>query len=56
MNIEKKQYEKYAKARAPKSPVIKNCVKAFLFGGSICTFGEGLFNIYNKKLCVYHTA
>ena len=48
MNIEKKQYEKYAKARAPKSPVIKNCVKAFLFGGSICAFGEGLFNIYNK--------
>ena len=25
---------------APKSPVIRNCVKAFLFGGLICTLGE----------------
>lgn len=25
---------------APKSPVISNCVKAFLIGGLICTLGE----------------
>ena len=46
MNIEKKQYEKYAKARAPKSPVIKNCVKAFLFGGGICALAQGFHGIY----------
>ena len=50
MNIDKKQYKKYAKARAPKSPVIKNSVKAFLFGGAICAFAEGLREISEKLL------
>jgi stage V sporulation protein AC len=50
MNIDKKQYEKYAKARAPKSAIIKNCLKAFLFGGAICTISEGIYNIYASLL------
>ena len=50
MNIDKKQYKRYAKARAPKSPVVKNSVKAFLFGGAICAFAEGLRGIYEKLL------
>lgn len=50
MNIDKKQYKRYAKARAPKSPTIKNSVKAFLFGGAICAFAEGLRGIYEKLL------
>lgn len=50
MNIEKKQYEKYAKARAPKSPVIKNCVKAFLFGGGICAIAQGILDVYEKLI------
>lgn len=28
------------KSAAPKSPVVKNCVKAFLIGGLICTIGQ----------------
>ena len=47
MNIHKKTYKKYATARAPKSPVAKNCVKAFIFGGSICTAGQLLSNLYS---------
>ena len=50
MNIEKKQYEKYAKARAPKSPVIKNCVKAFLFGGGICAIAQGILDVYENLI------
>ena len=50
MNIDKKEYKKYAKARAPKSPIVKNCIKAFLVGGLICTIGQVLLNVY-KELC-----
>lgn len=50
MNIDKKQYKKYADAHAPKSPILKNCVKAFLVGGLICTLGEALINIYSSLL------
>ncbi len=46
MNMDKKQYKKYASAHAPKSPIAKNCVFAFLSGGSICAFAEGLTKIY----------
>lgn len=50
MNIEKKDYKKYAKAHAPKSPTLKNCIRAFVVGGAICTLGQGLMQIY-KELC-----
>ena len=50
MNIEKKDYKKYAKAHAPKSPILKNCIRAFVVGGAICTLGQGLMQIY-KELC-----
>ena len=46
MNIDKKTYKKYATAHAPKSPIVKDCVWAFLVGGSICTPGEGLNHLY----------
>ena len=46
MDIDKKTYKKYAQAHAPRSPIIKNCVKAFLIGGAICTLGEGLSTLY----------
>ena len=28
------------------SPCFKNCVKAFLIGGAICTIGQVLYNLY----------
>ncbi len=46
MNIDKKTYKKYATAHAPKSPVVKNCTKAFCVGGAICAFAELLTNSY----------
>ncbi|MBE6697628.1 MAG: stage V sporulation protein AC [Ruminococcaceae bacterium] len=46
MNMDKKQYRKYAESRAPRSPVAKDCVKAFVFGGGICTLAQGLLWLY----------
>lgn len=50
MDIDKKTYKKYAQAHAPKSPTVKNCIKAFLFGGLICAIGEGFLQIYRELL------
>ncbi len=50
MDIDKKTYKKYAQAHAPKSPIVKNCIKAFLFGGTICAIGQGLLEIYGQVL------
>ncbi len=50
MNMDKKTYKKYADARAKKSPTVKNCFFAFLFGGMICTVAEILHSIYADLL------
>jgi stage V sporulation protein AC len=42
----KKEYQQMTKEMAPKRPVVKNGVKAFLIGGLICTFGQWIQNIY----------
>lgn len=36
------EYQDFAKAREPKRPVVKNSIKAFLVGGTICTIGQVL--------------
>ena len=46
MNMEKETYRRLADAHAPRSPMGKNCLLAFLFGGGICTLAQGLREIY----------
>lgn len=46
MNLGREEYKAYAKAHAPKSPVVKNCVKAFISGGCICVLSQGLRELY----------
>ncbi|MBQ2989581.1 MAG: stage V sporulation protein AC [Clostridia bacterium] len=46
MNLDTNEYGKFVRARAPKSPVLKNCLCAFLVGGGICAFAEALFHGY----------
>lgn len=41
-----KAYKEKVGAMSPKSPVLKNCIKAFLFGGLICFLGQWLFFLY----------
>ncbi len=48
MQMNKKTYKRYADARAPKSPIAKNCLRAFLVGGLICCIGQGLILLYTK--------
>lgn len=44
--MDKETYKKYAKKRAPSSPLLKDMAWAFLVGGLICAFAEGLYNLY----------
>ena len=41
-----KEYAKLIKEISPKSPFWKDCLKAFLIGGLICTIGQALINGY----------
>lgn len=34
------QYHDFAHAREPKIPIFRNCMRAFLVGGIICTIGQ----------------
>lgn len=43
---DKKEYSKIVKKNSPNSKTRFNCLKAFVFGGSICALGEGIFNLY----------
>ncbi|MEE0944219.1 MAG: stage V sporulation protein AC [Clostridia bacterium] len=40
------KYKEYSDKKAPRSPIIKNCIKAFLVGGAICTLGEFFSEVY----------
>ncbi len=61
--MDKKQYSTLVSQVTPKSPLLKDCVKAFIIGGAICCFGEVLRTLYkntgiNEKevsLCVSAT-
>lgn len=48
MNMDNKSYARFVKARAPRSPILKNCLWAFLVGGGICLFAEGLNQIFTR--------
>ena len=48
MNTDRESYKKYAAARAKKSPILKNCVCAFLTGGGICCAAQGLRTLYQS--------
>ncbi len=44
--VTKSEYSQRVKKASPNSPVLKDCVLAFLFGGFICTIGQALCNWY----------
>ena len=41
-----RQYQKLVDDMAPKSPIWKDCLKAFLIGGLICTIGQLILSGY----------
>ena len=40
------EYSKMSEQYAPKSPIVKDCIWAFVIGGLICAFGQGLIEAY----------
>ena len=43
-----KEYDKLVKDLSPVSPIGKDCLMAFLIGGTICTLGQFFANIYTS--------
>lgn len=43
---EKQTYKKFAEGRAASSPLLKDMLMAYLFGGGICVIGQALTNLY----------
>lgn len=43
--IDRKQYQDYVSQNAPKSPMVRTLVAAFIVGGAICCIGEGIGDI-----------
>ena len=41
-----KEYGKLVESLAPRSPLGKDCLKAFVIGGLICALGQGIMNLY----------
>ena len=42
-----KEYGKLVKDLSPKSPIVKDCIFAFLIGGAICALGQVFINLYS---------
>lgn len=40
------EYQDLAKKKEPARPVVKNCLRAFLFGGIICIIGQGITELF----------
>ena len=42
MSLSKEEYGRLTRRHSPSSPLLKDCLCAFLTGGAICTFAQGL--------------
>lgn len=49
-DLSRNQYDRMVKEASPPSTWVKNCIMAFLFGGGICTLGQGFFWLYHTIL------
>lgn len=43
---DRNKYKEYAEAKAKKSDILKNCTHAFLVGGTVCSIGQGVGDLY----------
>ena len=44
MDMSKKDYQKFVQDREQKSPLLKDCVFAFVIGGAICVIGQAIMD------------
>ena len=47
-NISKKEYKDMVKRKSPSSKTLKNSLKAFLIGGTICLIGQCFLSFYQS--------
>lgn len=47
--LDKKEYSKLADKASPNSPIVLNCIKAFIVGGIICCIGQLLTNLFKMQ-------
>lgn len=47
MDINEKEYQNYCSENLKKSPLGRDCLMAFLFGGGICAAAQGLYFLYS---------
>ncbi|WFR65551.1 stage V sporulation protein AC [Paenibacillus amylolyticus] len=40
--MDEQEYKKIAKKHEPPRPILKNCLKAFLVGGTVCLIGQAI--------------
>lgn len=52
MKINPEEYKKMYKKTSQKSPILKDCLFAFISGGTICAIGQAFFDFYTKQLGV----
>ena len=48
MHMTDKQYGELVKEMSPRSPMWKDCIKAFVVGGAICALGQVFVNLYSN--------
>ena len=48
MSVSQKEYKQMIRKTSPGSPVGKDCLMAFSFGGGICLLGQVLFTLYGQ--------
>lgn len=44
--VEQQHYQKLAQHYTPQRPVLKNCLKAFMIGGTVCLVGQVIQTVY----------
>lgn len=48
MNMTNEEYREFSEQRAPRSPIKKHLLGAFLIGGLICCLGQFFFDLYQN--------
>lgn len=48
-SMDRETYRRFADAHAPKSPVLRNCARAFWVAGLICVIGQALRELYSRS-------
>ena len=44
MNMTQREYAEYVKSKAPRSPIVRDTLLAFVTGGAICALGQAIQN------------